>query len=157
MEALVQLAQIPIGSYAAWSAVILVAVSGLIQIAPIKVNPWSTVARRCGQAINHDLLSKIDGLEKDVAELRKVGDAREAKEDERNAKAYRMRILRFGDEIRHGQLHSAEHYNDVLQDITEYEAYCVSHPGFKNQKAQSTIKLIAKAYEEHMRKNDFLE
>mgnify|MGYP006978301826 FL=1 len=157
MEALVQLAQIPIGSYAAWSAVILVAVSGLIQIAPIKVNPWSTVARRFGQAINHDLLSKIDGLEKDVAELRKVGDAREAKEDERNAKAYRMRILRFGDEIRHGQLHSAEHYNDVLQDITEYEAYCVSHPGFKNQKAQSTIKLIAKAYEEHMRKNDFLE
>lgn len=157
MEALVQLAQIPIGSYAAWSVVILVAVSGLIQIAPIKVNPWSTVARRFGQAINHDLLSKIDGLEKDVAELRKVGDAREAKEDERNAKAYRMRILRFGDEIRHGQLHSAEHYNDVLQDITEYEAYCVSHPGFKNQKAQSTIKLIAKAYEEHMRKNDFLE
>ena len=157
MEALVQLAQIPIGSYAAWSAVILVAVSGLIQIAPIKVNPWSTVARRFGQTINHDLLSKIDGLEKDVAELRKVGDAREAKEDERNAKAYRMRILRFGDEIRHGQLHSAEHYNDVLQDITEYEAYCVSHPGFKNQKAQSTIKLIAKAYEEHMRKNDFLE
>ena len=157
MEALVQLAQIPVGSYAAWGAVILVAVSGLIQIAPIKVNPWSTVARRFGQAINHDLLSKIDGLEKDVAELRKVGNAREAKEDERNAKAYRMRILRFGDEIRHGPLHSAEHYNDVLQDITEYEAYCGSHPGFKNQKAQSTIKLIAKAYEEHMRKNDFLE
>lgn len=156
MEALVELAQIPIGSYAAWSTVILVAGSGLIQISPIKLNPWSTVARGFGRAINHDLLSKIDRLEKDVDELRKTGDAREAKEDERNAKAYRMRILRFGDEIRHGQ-HSAEHYNDVLQDITDYEAYCVSHPGFKNQKAQSTIKLIAKAYEEHMRKNDFLK
>lgn len=157
MDTLMKLAEIPIGSYAAWSVVILVAVSGLIQIAPIKLNPWSTMARRLGRAINHDMLSKFENLEKDVAELRKVGDAREAKEDERNAKAYRMRILRFGDEIRHGQLHSAEHYNDVLQDITDYEAYCVSHPGFKNQKAQSTIKLIAKAYEEHMRKNDFLE
>ena len=68
-----------------------------------------------------------------------------------------MRILRFGDEIRHGQLHSAEHYNDVLQDFTEYESFCLSHPGFKNQKAQATIKLITKAYEEHMRKNDFLK
>lgn len=101
MEALVELAQIPIGSYAAWSTVILVAGSGLIQISPIKLNPWSTVARGFGRAINHDLLSKIDRLEKDVDELRKTGDAREAKEDERNAKAYRMRILRFGDEIRH--------------------------------------------------------
>ena len=157
MEMLAELAQIPIGSYAAWGAVILGVVSGLIQISPIKLNPWSALARGFGRAINHDLLSKIEGLEKDVEELRKIGDAREAKEDERNAKAYRMRILRFGDEIRHGQLHSAEHYNDVLQDITEYEAFCMSHPGFKNQKAQTTIKLITKAYEEHMRKNDFLE
>ena len=102
MDTLMKLAEIPIGSYAAWSVVILVAVSGLIQIAPIKLNPWSTMARRFGRAINHDMLSKFESLEKDVEELRKIGDAREAKEDERNAKAYRMRILRFGDRFAMG-------------------------------------------------------
>lgn len=149
MEFLVELAQVPIGSYATWGAVILVAVSGLIQIAPIKVNPWSSLARAIGRAINKDIIDRVSSVEKDIKEFRD-------QEDEREAKSHRMRILRFGDEIRHQQLHSAEHYNDVLQDISDYESYCKKHPEFKNQKAKATIKLITDAYAEHMMKNDFL-
>ena len=104
MEFLVELAQVPIGSYATWGAVILVAVSGLIQIAPIKLNPWSSLARAIGRAINKDIIDRVSSVEKDIKEFRD-------QEDEREAKSHRMRILRFGDEIRHHQLHSAEHYN----------------------------------------------
>lgn len=149
MEVLVELAKVPIGSYASWGALIVVAVSGLVQVSPIKWNPWSSLARAIGRAINKDIIDRVNSVEKDVKALRD-------QEDEREAKSHRMRILRFGDEIRHHQLHSAEHYNDVLQDISDYEAYCNRHPEFKNQKAKATIKLITDAYAEHMMKNDFL-
>lgn len=156
MDGLTQLLAIPIGSYAAWVAMILVAVSGIVQVSPIKVDPWSAVAKKIGNAINQDIIAKVDVLENTVAEIQKVNDKRAAQEDERNACIARQRILRFGDEVRHGQNHSEEHYNDILDDITAYEKYCSAHKDFKNQKAQSTIKIIVQAYEKHMQHNDFL-
>lgn len=156
MDGLTQLLTIPIGSYAAWGTLLIVVVSGLIQVSPIKVDPWSALARKIGKAINQDIISKVDDLESTVAEIQKVNDERAAREDERNACIARQRVLRFGDEVRHGQNHSEEHYNDILEDITDYEKYCDAHKDFKNQKAQSTIKIIVKAYEDHMRNNDFL-
>lgn len=156
MDVLTQLLQIPIGSYAAWGFLLAVGVTGVIQVSPIKVDPWSTLAKKIGNAINQDIIVKVDDLENTVAEIQKVNDQRAAREDERNACIARQRILRFGDEVRHGQNHSEEHYNDILEDITDYEKYCDTHKDFKNQKAQSTIKIIVKAYEGHMQNNDFL-
>lgn len=156
MDELTQILAIPIGSYAAWGALFLVAISGLIQVSPIKLDPWSMLAKKIGNAINQDIITKVDALENTVAEIQKTNDKRAAQEDERNACIARQRVLRFGDEVRHGQNHSEEHYNDILEDITAYESYCSTHPNFKNQKAQSTIKIIVKAYEDHMRHNDFL-
>lgn len=156
MDGLTQLLSIPIGSYAAWGCVLLIVVSGAIQISPIKLDPWSILARKIGNAINQDISQKVDRLENEISEIKKTSDERAAHEDERNACIARQRILRFGDEVRHGQNHSEEHYNDILDDITSYENYCDTHPNFKNQKAQSTIKIIVQAYEGHMKANDFL-
>ena len=131
MSVLSELAKIPIGSYATWGAVILVAATGLVQIAPIKINPWSAAASAIGRAINKDVIAKVDKLENDIAEMRKVGEKRGNEEDERNAKEARRRILRFGDEVRHRQRHSKEHWDDAILDITDYEHYCATHPDFK--------------------------
>lgn len=156
MSILSELASVPIGSYATWGAIALIGVSGVIQVSPIKINPWSKLARMVGNAINQEISAKVDRLEAEITSIKKDSEDREAKEDERNACIARQRVLRFGDEVRHGQNHSEEHYNDILEDITSYEAYCDTHPHFKNQKAQSTIKIIVKAYERHMQNNDFL-
>ena len=155
MSVLSELAKIPIGSYATWGAVILVAATGLVQIAPIKINPWSAAASAIGRAINKDVIAKVEQLENEITEMRKVGEKRRNEEDERNAKEARRRILRFGDEVRHGQRHSKEHCDEIILDITDYEHYCATH--FKNQKAQSTIKLLVKEYERCLAENDFLE
>lgn len=157
MSVLSELAKIPIGSYATWGAVILVAATGLVQIAPIKINPWSAAASAIGRAINKDVIAKVDKLESEIVELRRGEEKHNVEEDERNAKNARRRILRFGDEVRHRQRHSKEHCDDAIQDITEYEHYCKTHPDFKNQKAQSTIKLIVREYERCLAENDFLE
>lgn len=156
MEFLSKLVDIPIGSYAAWGSVLLIGVTGLIQISPIKVDPWSKLARAIGRAINKDVIDKVNKLEADVAEIKEIGDSRDAKEDERHAKTLRRDILRFGDEIRHTPGHSKERFDDILLEITEYEAYCNSHPEFKNRMTTSTVKLIVSVYEKDLEDDSFL-
>ena len=67
-----------------------------------------------------------------------------------------MRILRFADEILQGELHSREHFDEVLEDITEYNRYCARHPEFPNDKATLSIAHIERVYRARLEKNDFL-
>lgn len=156
METLKQLAEIPIGAYASWGVVLFIAITGVIQIAPIKLDPWSRIAQVIGRAINKEVMDKVNKLENDVSALRELGDSRDAKEDERHAKTLRRDILRFGDEIRHIPKHSKERFDDILLEITEYEAYCDSHPDFKNRMTTSTVKLIVSVYEKCLEDDSFL-
>lgn len=126
-------------------------VSVFIEITPIKINPWSWLAKKIGRAINSEVLAKVDELERDISEMRK-------EEDERNAKAARIRILHFGDELLHSpeQLHSKEHFDEILQSITEYNQYCAEHPNFKNNMTEATTKHILHIYEKCLEEHSFL-
>ena len=111
----------------------------LLQVAPIKIDPWSWLARKVGRAINGELIEKVDKLEKTVEGIRSISD-------EREAKATRIRILRFGDEILHGVHHSKEHFDQILLDITEYQQYCREHPEFLNNMTELTSRHIMETY-----------
>ena len=129
---------------------VLLAVLTLLQIAPIQVNPWSWLAKKLGKAINGEVVEKVDSLGTDIRNLRDECE-------EREATACRTRILRFGDEILHGVLHSKEHFDQILLDITAYENYCKCHPGFRNNVAVATIRRINQVYAQCISDNDFLE
>lgn len=68
----------------------------------------------------------------------------------------RIRILTASDEIRRNVKHSEEFYDQINDDISKYNHYCRSHPGFQNNKAIHAISNINRAYEECLRNNDFL-
>ncbi|MGM9629385.1 hypothetical protein [Butyricicoccus sp.] len=121
----------------------------LIQIAPIEVNPWSAIAAAVGRAINGEVISKVDQLGNELQSLRSISD-------EREAKAARIRILRFGDEIYQGTLHSKEHFDQTLDDITEYEQYCDTHQEFKNDMTTITVQTIKETYQKCLEKHNFL-
>lgn len=127
----------------------LLASSVLIQIAPIKLNPWTWLARKIGTAINGEVLARVDDISVELAEHVR-------RDDERNAKRARVRILRFADEILQGELHSKEHFDEILEDITEYNRYCTRHPEFPNDKAALSIAHIERTYRTRMERNDFL-
>lgn len=74
---------------------------------------------------------------------------------ERGAIACRVRILKFMDEILEGWNHSKDSYNQVMQDITNYERFCAEHPMFKNNQTVATIEYIKNDYQNHLEKNDF--
>lgn len=128
----------------------------LVQIAPIKVNPWSAVARMFGRAINGELIEKIDGLENEIKDMRTENDKRNAINDERNATLNRTHILHFNDEILHKIDHTKEHFDQILEDIDDYEDYCQEHPLYENNKAVCAINNIKHTYEKCMERNSFL-
>lgn len=124
-------------------------IATFLEISKIKINPWSSLFRFIGRCINAELIAKVNGME---AKLEKSDEAREKKD----AVDIRNRILLFGDEARRGVKHSEEHFNQILDDITEYELYCSQHPEFPNEKAVITCRRIKEIYEKCLRDKDFL-
>ena len=145
-----------------WIALLLV-VTLLIEITPIKINPWSWLAKKIGGAFNGEVMKEMGNLKQEMgsvkAEIKSikidVSDIREEAK-EREATNRRTRILEFGDEILHGTKYSKEHFDQVLLDVTAYETYCDEHPHYKNSVAEATIKHIKKTYQKCLDDDGFL-
>lgn len=141
------LSNLRLGELIGYSTAILAGLACVIQVSPIKINPWSWIARKIGRAINSEVLEEVNQLKEDVEKMR---DA----EDERNAKA--ARILHFGDELLHEVRHSKEHFDEILQAITEYNQCCDEHPNFKNHMTAATTTHILSTYKKCMEDRTFL-
>lgn len=128
--------------------ILLVAMT-LIQIAPIKLNPWSALAKAIGRAINGEVIAKVDRLERELLDMK--GNL-----EKRDAISCRTRILHFGDETIHGVRHTKEHFDQILRDITTYERYCDDHPNFENNTTVLTSQRIKDIYEDCLKTADFL-
>ena len=152
-----------LGKCGLWLLIILT----LLQIAPIKINPWTWIGKllgrffgwlgkRIGKAINGDVVTELEGIKDRLTELEKHDEQQDVTRARDKALDARRRILRFADEVRRKKKHSEEHFNNVLDDTTYYKAYCKEHKDFENDKAQISIKIIEEIYEECVRKGTFL-
>lgn len=121
----------------------------LVQIAPIKINPWSWIAQKLGRAINGEVIKKVEGIEDDVRRI-------ERKQDEQQAVMARVRILRFNDELLRDIPHSKEHFDQTMVDIKVYESFCRENPDFENNVTVYAIQNIKDCYMERLKKHDFL-
>lgn len=77
-------------------------------------------------------------------------------DDERDASMHRQRILRFNIELMRGEDFTLECFNDMLLDIDEYERFCETHPGYKNNRAVMAIANIKRVYQDHEENGGFL-
>lgn len=131
------------------ATLVLVGILSLVQITPIKINPWSALFKWLGRMINGELSDKIDALADKVGKL-------EAKEDQRDAVNKRVRILRFEDELQREQRHTKDSFDQVMSDITDYNQYCSDHPKFRNDQTAQTVEHIRKVYADRLERHDFL-
>ncbi len=127
----------------------LVALLTLIQIAPIKIDPWTAVARGLGKAFNGEVLREISDTKNKL-------EAHIQVDDERAADQHRARILAFNTELLRGQRHTREDFIDILTEIDAYESYCKSHPEYKNSRCKHAVANIGRVYDELLRTGDFL-
>ena len=139
-----------------WTVILIVTLT-LVEITPIKINPWSWVAKKIGNAFNGEVMKEIGQLKQEVQSVKTdVSDIREEAK-EREATNRRTRILEFGDEILHETDYSKEHWDNVLMDISAYENYCDDHPHYMNNVAKATIRHIKDMYQKHLQEDSFLK
>lgn len=132
---------------------IFIIIAGMIKIPKIELNLWSILARKIGDAINHDLSEKVDILKRDFDEHRIA-------EQQDKARAARYRILNGESTLRRSggeSVYSKEAFDELLMDIDRYNKFCNDHPEFENSKAVLAIDYILDKYAEYMKENKFLQ
>lgn len=121
----------------------------LIQIAPVKIDPWTAFARAIGRAINGDVLARLE-------ETRQTLDSHMRADDARNADMHRVAILRFNNELLRDIPHTREEFIEALSEIDSYERYCEEHTDYKNNRATHAVANIKRVYDDRLVKHDFL-
>ena len=122
----------------------------LVQIAPVKVNPWSAIARWIGKAINGEVLGKLGRLEARLDEHINT-------DDKRDADSHRVKILQFNNELLRSIDHTKEEFIEALAEIDAYERFCKDHEDYPNNRAVLAIENIRENYKERLQKHDFLQ
>jgi len=128
----------------------------IIQIAPIKINPWSAIGKAIGRALNSEVLKELEEVKTVQQTAQSKLDAHIRVDDERNADMHRMRILQFNNELIRDIPHTREDFIEVLSEIDFYEHYCKTHPEYKNKRAVHAISNIGRVYDERLKNHDFL-
>lgn len=127
---------------------VIFAVMTLLQVTPIKINPWSAIFKWLGKQLNADVIKKIDQVEKRLDE-----HIEESKENELQTR--RASILDFSSSVIRGVNYHREKFDFMIKECDSYEKYCKEN-NIKNGVAEASIAEIRRIYQEHLRNSDFL-
>jgi len=122
---------------------------------PKDKKPWTALFTFIGKLITKDFAESQKALIDRVDVLSDKIEVVAESVDETRAIAARVRILRFGDELLEGRMHSKDTFDQALLDIDNYERYCKSHEGFKNHITEETVTFIQEQYRERLRNHNF--
>ena len=128
----------------------------VIELVPIKINPWSKLAENIGKAFNKPALDKITSVEQQLKKTNEKLDGHIANDELQKAEDARAAVLRFNNELLRGIPHTREEFFEVLQKIDIYEDYCHKHTDYENNRAVHAITNINRVYDERLAKHDFL-
>ena len=87
-----------------------------------------------------------EAAKKDMAKVQSTLDAHIREDEDEKARNQRYRILRFYDEMCEHRDHSESHFEDILDDIDDYEKYCDEHPQFRNNRGKVAMAYIKEMY-----------
>ena len=120
----------------------------LFEIVPIKINPWRTLFRWIGKAINGELKEQLSDLSSDVSELKSDFEMKKAED-------MRWEILEFANTCRIGNEHSKDEWRHVMNQVSEYEEY-TERKGITNGVIEEDTRFLRELYHERNLRNDFL-
>lgn len=113
----------------------------LIEIAPIKINPWAALFKWIGKMINGDLREQVMELKRDF--------------EKKNVEDMRWEILNFANTCRRGTNHSKDEWRHVMDQLYDYEKY-TEKKGITNGVIEEDAHFLRELYHERNLKNDFL-
>ena len=101
------------GELAGWAVVLLILLFSMIQISPMKLNPWDNILGWFGRKINGKMHDQLKELQKQVSDIW--------------INSHRQGILTFARECRADMHHDAEEWTHILSIADEYEVYCAKN------------------------------
>ena len=126
------------GEVAGWAVILLIILLSLLQIAPIRLNPWDNILGWIGKKTNGVMREQLKELKKQVCDLW--------------INAHRQSILTFARECRAEIAHDAEEWNHILAVADEYEVYCQKN-AVSNGVVKADTKYIRDLYQELSREH----
>lgn len=137
-----------------------------IQVAPIKINPWSALFKWIGKIITGDACSKIDDIIKKVNKI----DNLETKIDNLKTEVdnikldtmtnekdrIRWEILSFANSCHNGIKHTRDEFRHIDKLNKKY-IKLLKDTNDSNGEFEVEYEYIKELYAERIRKNDFLE
>lgn len=122
-------------------AIILVGTVTVIQIVPIKLNPWSWLAETIKNALIGDLEKEVKALQKDMLD------------EKVNVK--RWNILDFQNSCLQERRHTKEEWEHCIDELAWYEDYCKRHE-IPNGVMVECGEYLRTSYRRRLEQNDFL-
>ena len=98
------------GEMAGWAVTGLVILLSLVQVSPLKLNPWDSILGWLGKKLNGAAEKRLEELQKQVRDMW--------------INTHRQSILTFARECRGDIPHDAEEWNHILSIADEYEVFC---------------------------------
>lgn len=120
---------------------VVIGALSLIEIAPIKIDPWKTLFKWIGNQLLGEIKKTIDDLRKEV------------KDNEKDR--IRWEILDFANSCRNGRRHSRDEFKHIIELDSKYRKL-LSETDDSNGVFDIEIEYIKGLYRERLERNDFL-
>ena len=139
--------------------VVLIVVLTSIQIAPIRINPWSFILKcfkRLWREINGDIFTEIIKIDNKVDSLQEELTSHILESREETVRKWRSDIMDFCNAEINGRLHTKEQYEEVISSCDKYQKYCDKN-NIPNGVAEDSIGEIHRRYQELLATDGFLK
>lgn len=134
---------------------ILIGLSAIIQITPIKINPWTALFKWIGNKANEDLRREVGGLNKKIDDLAHDVDNLDKQRKEDKKDRIRHVVLDFANSCRNGRKHTKDEYLHIITLNDKYKKL-LQETGDSNGVFDVEYEYIISLYKECQEKNDFL-
>lgn len=135
---------------------ILTVLASLIQITPIKVNPWDKIFGWIGKKMNKDVSDQVKEVRSEVKQVREDLDMHIQDDKREKLEAQRRDILDFANACMNGRKHTQEQFAFVMKKCDEYEKY-IEDNNLKNGEISSAIEEIRRINTKCRQNNTFLK
>ena len=132
--------KLTVGGLAGWTVMLLLILLSLVQISPVRLNPWDNIFAWLGGKLNGETRKQLTELQKQVTDLW--------------ISNHRQSILTFARECRSQIPHDSEEWANILNLCEEYEKYTEENR-VTNGVVRENTRYIRDLYQELSRERKF--
>lgn len=122
-------------------AVVFFGAVTIIEIVPIKINPWRWILTKLRTWLTGDIREELHNVKNELRETK--------------VQNWRWNVLDFANSCRNGRRHSKDEWCHTISQLAEYENY-IERNNITNGVFEEDARFLREEYQQHCKNNDFL-